>query len=202
MSEPDLMQTAKFLFEVGTMRKIPRAHMQLLHTSDLSDNIASHSYRVAVIGYFLAKLEGADAGKVMLMCLLHDVGETRTGDQNWVHKRYVEIDEMAVARDQLASLFFSNALETLTEYAKRESREAIISKDADILDQLCLKCEHAMEGNEEAKRWLRGRTKPQEYNDVKHLKTLSAQLLGKAIYDTSPSSWWYDVYTRDRKSSE
>ena len=46
-----------FLFEIGTLRKIPRAHQQVLLTQDLSDNIASHSYRVAMIAWFLAKME-------------------------------------------------------------------------------------------------------------------------------------------------
>ena len=48
------------------MRKTIRMHRQLLLTDDMSDNIATHSFRVAVIGYFLAKMEGADPLKVVM----------------------------------------------------------------------------------------------------------------------------------------
>ena len=49
-----------FLFEIGTMRKLMRMHRQTLLTDDASDSIASHSYRVSIIGWYLAKKEGAD----------------------------------------------------------------------------------------------------------------------------------------------
>src|SRR3989304_1489360 len=66
---------ASFFFELGTLRKILRSHRQTLLTDDLSDNIASHSFRVTLIGWFLAKLEQADPYKVLLMCLFHDFSE-------------------------------------------------------------------------------------------------------------------------------
>jgi 5'-deoxynucleotidase YfbR-like HD superfamily hydrolase len=49
-----------FLYEIGTMRKLMRIHRQVLLTDDASDSIASHSYRVAIISWFLAKEEGSD----------------------------------------------------------------------------------------------------------------------------------------------
>ena len=61
-------------------------HQQVLLAHDPTDNIASHSFRAAFIGYFLAKQLKADANKVLKMCLLHDLEEIRTGDHNWIHK--------------------------------------------------------------------------------------------------------------------
>ena len=58
---------ADFLFEIGTMRKIARSHRQTLLTDDLSDNIASHSFRVTVIGYLIAVGEKLDPFKVVMM---------------------------------------------------------------------------------------------------------------------------------------
>lgn len=49
-----------FFFEIGTLRKILRSYRQTLLTDDLSDNIASHSYRVSMIGWFLAMAEKPD----------------------------------------------------------------------------------------------------------------------------------------------
>ncbi len=92
---------ADFLFEIGTMRKLLRSHRQVLLTDDLSDNIASHSYRVAMIGWLLAKEEGVDVSKVIMMCLLHDIGEIRTNDHNYIHKKYIKEFEDEVIEDQL-----------------------------------------------------------------------------------------------------
>lgn len=95
-----------FLFELGTLRKTARGHRQILLTDDLSDNTASHSYRVAMIGFFLAKLEKANVEKVLSLCLFHDTGEARSGDQNWVHKLFVTTHEDEIAASQLGSLPF------------------------------------------------------------------------------------------------
>ena len=90
-----------FLFEMGTMRKLPRMHRQTLLTDDISDTIAAHSYRVALIGWFLAKMEKADPYKVVMMCLSHDMAEVRSGDHNYVHKRYVKIFEDEIKKECL-----------------------------------------------------------------------------------------------------
>ena len=71
--KPDDTQLADFLFEIGTMRKILRAHRQTLLTDDMTDNIATHSFRVTMIGWLLAKKEGVDPYKVMMMCFLQFV---------------------------------------------------------------------------------------------------------------------------------
>jgi len=129
---------AHFLFEVGTMRKLPRMHRQTLLTDDTSDTIASHSFRVALIAWLLAKAENADPYKVVMMALLHDIAEARTGDHNWVHKRYVKVFEREVNAEQLGSLPFSDLKDLIDEYQARKSKEAIVSKNADLLDQILL----------------------------------------------------------------
>lgn len=73
MDKNKTKQLIGFFFEVGTLRKVARAHRQTLLTDDLSDNIASHSFRVGIIGWQLAKIERADCYKVVMMCLLHDL---------------------------------------------------------------------------------------------------------------------------------
>ncbi len=103
-----------FFFEIGTLRKILRSHRQTLLTDDLSDNIASHSFRVAMIGLFLAKLEKVDPFKVIVMCLLHDLEESRAGDQNWVHKKYVKVFEEEIREGQLKPLPQSGDLQILS----------------------------------------------------------------------------------------
>lgn len=200
MNKKNLEKITQFLFEVGTMRKINRMHRQTLLTDDMSDNIATHSFRTAVIGFFLAKMEGGDPMKVVLMCLLHDMGESRTNDHNWIHKKYVAEAEEEVREDQLGSLPFPDLDDLAKEYHERQSRESIVAKDADVLDQIFLLREYVWQGNKEAQEWLDGKSAKQPYSYVKYVQTKSAKILGKAIYDEEPSSWWRKLYTRQRRT--
>lgn len=202
MSNIDTVRIAEFLFEVGTMRKIARMHRQALLTDDMSDNIATHSFRVAMIGFFLAKMEGADWQKVVIMCLLHDMGEARTNDHNWIHKRYVREDELQVLEEQLGTLPFPELAALSREYMERQTREAIVAKDADVLDQVLLLREYAWQGNREAQAWLGGKREQRPYAYLDFAKTDSAKILGRAIYDEDPSSWWKKLYTHKRLPNE
>jgi putative hydrolases of HD superfamily len=189
MNNEQYKKITQFLFEMGTMRKLPRIHRQVLLTDDTSDNIASHSYRVTLIGWFLAKLEGGDPYKVTMMCLSHDMAEVRSGDHNWIHKRYVKIFDDEIRKDQLGSLPFKDLEDLALEYEKRESKESIIAKDADLLDQFLLLREYVWQGNKEAQMWL---DRP---NTLEKFKTESARTLAKQIMEEPPSSWQTDLQT-------
>ena len=194
MKKTKISNLASFLYEVGSLRKMPRAHMQTLLTSDLSDNIASHSYRVTMIGMQLAELEKADVNKVVKMCLLHDIAESRSGDQNWIHKKYVKVFEDEIAKDQMQSLPDEKGLlRIISEYNKRESLEAKIAKDADLIDQVLLLKEHEWGGNKEASSWLFDK------KTGKKLFTKSARKLVKEIIKQDPSDWWRDIWTDQRR---
>jgi putative hydrolases of HD superfamily len=191
---------ASFLYETGTLRKIPRGHMQSLLTSDLSDNIASHSFRVAVIGWFLAEEEKADPYKVLAMCLFHDIGEARSGDQNWIHKKYVKVFEDEITSDQFGSLPHGNKLSGLaSEYKQRKSKEAILAKDADILDQVLLINEYIWQGNLEALSWKNENKGKSKNTHLKLLKSKTAKKLARLINSQNPGDWWKNVWTEKRR---
>lgn len=182
----NLNKLAFFLFEIGSLRKIPRSHMQTLLTHDLSDNIASHTFRVALIGYFLAKQEKADPYKTLLMCLIHDLSEARSGDKNWVHKKYVKVFENEITQDQFQQLPSSTELLQLSqEYSERKTLESKIAKDADLVDQLLLEKEYSWAGNQEAREWSKSKSA------FKSMSTTSAKRLAKLVYKTRPSAWWW-----------
>ncbi len=191
-------RSADFLFELGTMRKLLRMHRQTLLTDDLSDNIAAHSFRVTMIGWILAQKEKADPYKVVMMCLLHDTGEARSNDHNWVNKRYTKIFEEDIIEEQLGTPPFSELKEIALEYKERKTKEAIIAKDADLLDQILLLKEYEWQGNKEAAIWLRG-SDNRGYAQLKNLKLESSLELGRAIYERNPSDWWKGLWTnKDR----
>lgn len=193
-------RVANFLYEVGTMRKLMRIHRQVLLTDDLSDSIASHSYRVTMISWFLAKEEGADPYKTVMMSLLHDIAEVRSNDHNWIHKKYVKIYEDEINNEQLGSLPYSDLKNFIDEYEKRESKEAIIAKEADTLDQILLLREYEWAGNKEASVWLYGKGKTKIKAQLDKLKTKTGKELGESIYKVGPSDWWNNIWTsKNRK---
>ncbi len=192
-SKNNINRVLKLIFEVGSLRRIYRSHNQTLLTNDISDNIATHSFRVAMIGYFLAKFEKVNVNKVILMCLIHDFIETRSGDQNWVHKRYVKVYEDEILDDQFKGLFDNEIYQVAKEYHKLESKEAKLAKDADLLDQILLLREYEFNGNKEASLWLKG--KEQE----KRLYSRTAKILVKKMYKVDVHCWWDNLWTDKRR---
>jgi len=190
---------ANFLYEIGTMRKLMRVHRQVLLTDDMSDSIASHSYRVAMISWFLAKEEKADLYKTVMMSLLHDIGEARTNDHNWVHKRYIKIFEDEIIEQQLGTLPYQDLKDLITEYQERKTKEAILAKEADLLDQVLLLKEYDWAGNKEAHVWLHGKGKDKGNAQLKKLKTDIGKRLGEAIYKVNPSDWWNNLWTPENR---
>lgn len=197
MEENQIKKLAAFFYEMGTMRKIPRSHQQTLLFQDLSDNIASHSFRVTIIGYFLAKNLGADANKVVKMCLLHDIEETRSGDQNWIHKKYIKSFEDEIRREQLAGFEEIGELKELSkECDERETMEAKITKDADLLDQIFLLREYEWQGSKEANGWLH---EDGESEQEKAMSTDLAKKIAKEAKRQKPSDWWDNSWTSKRR---
>src|SRR3972149_4303277 len=87
-----------FLFEVGILSKTPRTGFHFLGSGEQS--VAEHVHRTVYVGYVLATLEGdVDTGKVMKMCLFHDLAEARTSDLNYVHQQYTSSDELTAIQD-------------------------------------------------------------------------------------------------------
>lgn len=198
MKKKDLKSLTEFFFEAGTLRKIIRSHQQVFFTNDSSDSIASHSFRVTIIGYFLARETGADPDKVLKMCLLHDMEETRSGDQNWIHKKYVKVYDEEIRQDQLSKLPRpKELLDFMQEYTERKTLEAKTAKDADLLDQLLLLREYAWQGNKEAQDWLK--SVGEESNSEKLLSTEEAKQIAKEIKKQKPHSWWDKNWTSKRR---
>ncbi len=197
MTNEDNKKIVQFIFKMGTMRKLPRIHRQVFLTDDMSDNIATHSYRVTVIGWFLAKMEKVDPYKVAMMCLIHDMPEIRSNDHNWIHKKYVKIFEEEIKQDQLGTLPFNDLKEIVDEYDKRESKEAILAKEADLLDQLFLLREYVWQGNKEAQIWLEGKPGQGGEKDkyLERFKTESGKAIARVAINEDPSSWWNELWT-------
>lgn len=180
-------RAVQFLFEAGMLKKTPRTGYQFLGSG--GESVADHSFRTAVIGYILGTMENdLDRGKLVLMCLFHDLPEARTGDHNYVNKRYVQSDEDSALRDQVRDLFCGDEIIALTrEYNEGKSPESILSHDADQLDLILELKEQLDSGNSNAREWLA--------YAVQRLQTESAQRLAHEILSSHSSDWWFDKKT-------
>ena len=176
-----------FLFEVGMLKKTPRTGYQFLGSG--KESVAEHSFRMTIIGYLLSLQEPkADSMKTTLMCLFHDLHEARTGDHNYVNKRYVQIDEEKAIQDLAKGLPFRDQIVAFThEFAEGKSLEACISRDADQLDLILSLKEQQDLGNAYAREWL--------HYALKRLQTEAARSMAQEILNTDSTEWWFEKKT-------
>ena len=174
---------ANFLFEVGMLNKTPRSGFQFLGSGE--ESVAEHVSRTIFIGYALSKLEG-DVDELLLlkMCLFHDLAEARTGDMNYVNKRYVAVDEKKAVQDLADTLFFgAEMVAVINEFNEKKSREALLAHDADQLSLILQLKECGDLGNKYSQEWI-------SYA-LKRLNTETAKKLVAEILATDSSEWWF-----------
>jgi putative hydrolase of HD superfamily len=175
---------AHFFFELGMLKRTPRTGFQFLGSG--AETVAEHIFRTAMIGYALAQLdEQADAARVVLLCLFHDVPEARTGDLNYVNKKYVRADETKAVEDLARTLPFGDDYRALHgEFTEKRTREALLAHDADQLEMILALKEHKDLGNRYADEWYPF--------SVRRLRTEVAKRLAETIWTTDSSRWWFD----------
>ena len=182
-----MKRAVEFLFEVGMLKRSPRTGYPFLGSG--GESVADHSFRTAVIGYVLSSMEpDADRNKLILMCLFHDFPEARTGDHNYVNKKYVTVDEEKALRDQVRDLIFGDEVINLAnEFNAGETLEARLSKDADQLDLILELKEQLDLGNPHAEEWLSFA--------LKRLLTESGRRISQEILNSKRDAWWFDKKT-------
>ena len=175
---------ANFLFEAGMLKRTPRTGFQFLGSG--AESVAEHIFRTSLIGYTLAQLDAdADAGRVVLLCLFHDIPEARTGDLNYVNKKYVKFDERRAVEDLARTLPFGDDYRSLhEEFAANLTREARLAHDADQLEMILALKEYKDLGNRYADEWYPA--------TVKRLQTENARALAETIWETDSTRWWFD----------
>ena len=126
-----------------------------------------------------------DEGRVVRMCLLHDLPESRTGDLNYVNKQYVQVREDQVVRDLARTLPFGGEIEELlSEFREGKSRESLLAHDSDQLDLILELKEHLDLGNRYATQWI--------HFARQRLKTDLGRQLASEITETDSTAWWFE----------
>ncbi|MGB2706222.1 MAG: HD domain-containing protein [Candidatus Omnitrophota bacterium] len=175
-----------FIAEAGMLKRVRRSGWWVLGIKD-TETVADHSFRCAVIGYVLARMEGAPPYKVLLMTLFNDIHEARINDLHKMSQRYIEsqkAEDRAFAeqveplpkaiRDELSGIH--------AEHRRQKTKESIIARDADILECLIQAKEYKEHGFKEASRFMK--------KAPRALRTKSARGLWALARAVNLNEWW------------
>lgn len=189
----DEKKLVNFLYETGQLKRVKRSGWWLEGVKE-PESVAEHSYRTAIIGYFLAKIEGADANKTALMCLFHDIHETRTNDSHKLAQRYFKLEEgeKECLNEQFSMLGNEGKelFSLLNGLGDEKTKESVIAKEADLLEDALQAKEYYEIGHKTAIEHIR-RIK-------KLLKLDSSKRILKIIEENSAYGWFKELKKLER----
>lgn len=180
--------------EAGLLKKVKRSGWWVAGIKD-PESVADHCFRCALMGYYIAHLEGADASRVMAMALFNDLHEARINDLHKMGHYYIDFKEAEkkVFRDQIRDLdktVRAELQELREEYERQKTKESLIARDADILECLLQAKEYYDNGHTKARKFFK--TAPD------HLKTKTAKNLWCRIQKWDSGAWWERVVKFER----
>lgn len=189
-----VLSAVNFFAEAGLLKKIKRSGWWVAGIND-PESVAEHCFRCAVMGYYIAHLEKANAARVMIMALFNDVHEARINDLHKMGHFYIDFKEAEkkVFKDQIKKLdtAVKGELAVLRqEYEAQKTKESLVARDADILECLLQAKEYYDHGYRKAGKFFK--TAPD------HLKTKTARRLWRQIRKWDSSAWWEKVVKFER----
>ncbi len=157
-------------------------------------NLTEHTYRVIWIALLIAKyLKDVNLEKVIIMAMIHDLGEIRSSDINYINSGYTKTKSDASLKQTIEKVSINKKLIKIwDELIDRNSVEAKIVKDADKLDTIMELQEQEALGMQIAKEWK-----------LKNLERLIGKLnsdyandLLITILQSDPNSWHLSANNR------
>ena len=124
-----------------------------------------------------------DAFRLIAMFLVHDLPEAKTGDLNYVQKKYVTANEDKAVRHITQNLPFGTTLaDLIAEFNERRTIESKLADDADQL-ALILDLKSLLDiGYGPPKKWLPFA--------LKRLETKTGQAIAQSIMKIEWDAWW------------
>jgi putative hydrolase of HD superfamily len=186
IQEAKMKNIANLLFKARILKDIPRSGYHFLGAG--KESVAEHSFSITFIAFIMSQMvPDVNSEKLITMCLVHDLPEAKTGDLNYVQKKYVIADESKAIEDITKSLPFGSSIaDLINEFNSARSLEAKLARDADqialILDLKVL----ADIGYNPPKRWLPAA--------LKRLKTKIGKNIAESIIKTEWDEWWLENY--------
>ncbi len=190
----DTNPSLDFFAEAGLLKRVKRSGWWVAGIEN-PESVADHCFRCAVIGFYMAHEEGADPYRVLAMTLFNDIHEARINDLHKMGHFYIDFKdaEKRVFKDQVAPLPLKvrDALTDIRgDYDTQKTHEALIARDADILECLVQAKEYQDNGYPVARKFLK--------RAPGFLKTATAQKLWKALERWDSTAWWENVVKFER----
>ncbi len=181
-----MRRIANLLFETAMLKNLPRSGYQFLGTG--RESVAEHTFITTFIAFVMARMDPEiDAERLLSMCLVHDLAEARTGDLNYVNRRYVTADEERAVDDLTSDLPFGGGIrELVSEFNRRETPEARLARDADQLAFIVDLKALSDIGHRPPESWMPA--------VMDRLDTETGRRLGRAILETPWDAWWRKIY--------
>ncbi len=189
-----MIAATNFFAEAGLLKRIKRSGWWVVGIKD-PESVAEHCFRTAVIGFYLAHLEGADPYKVLVMTLFNDIHESRINDLHKMGHFYIDFKEaeQKVFRDQIKTLedkVKSQLQHLRKEFDFQQTKESLIARDADILECLLQAKEYFDSGYRQAQLFF---NKAPQF-----LKTRSALRIWQTMKTWDSFLWWQNITKFER----
>ncbi len=181
-----MSQRANYLNEVGMLNRTPRSGFAFLGSGEQS--VAEHMYRMLHVAFILARMSQAeqpvDELHLTRLVMFHDLPEARTGDHNYVNRKYVaEHMDKLLADGAREWPFGDEIVSYIREFEAAETLEARLAKDADQLELLLVLKEQGDLGNQQVEDWITPL--------LARLKTDAGRQLAQEILATRWDEWWF-----------
>ncbi len=130
----------KFLRIAGNLKREPRRGWVIRAGVSNPESVADHTFRLALFSMLLGDLRGLDTRKMIKLALIHDLGESLTGDITPVDIDRQENKEIEAGKaieelfSNLPKKLQDDYLELWREICYRSSTEAKLVLDADKLE--------------------------------------------------------------------
>jgi len=193
----NIKKIVNFIFELGHLKLQPRSGWWFAGVEN-PESVAAHGFRAPQIGLLIALMEkekhpekNINPERIMAMLSIHDNGETRIGDQNKVNVRYFRNKRGAESEafyDQINDLDqpIKKALEEyFNEFEEGKTADALIAKDADLLEGAFQAKKYLETGHATANDWIE--------NVAGALKTDSARAIIGEMRLAGFADWWHGL---------
>ena len=183
-----------FFAEAGLLKRVKRSGWWVAGIKD-PESVADHCFRCAVIGYYIAHAEGVDPYRVLVMTLFNDIHEARINDLHKMGHYYIDFKdaEKRVFKDQVVDLPAKMRAELTDfrgDYDTQSTREALVARDADILECLVQAKEYKDNGSPVASKFLKWAPG--------FLKSRTAKKLWNSLQRWDSTLWWENVVKFER----
>lgn len=142
------MDFLDFALKVGKLKKLQRAGWIRENVKD-PESVADHSFQTAIMAMVLAPFLEVDQNKLIKLALIHDVGETESGDLVWERGQLIDEEKREkkerIEKNAIRKILGKEYGELFHELTKRKTEEAKLLWQIDRLERMTQALEYEKE---------------------------------------------------------